>query len=150
MIRDHRKESRETREVTYTVYTELGIKCSLVYVTISAKKPDLFAQACILRKMKFKIIHKITHATKKEKMQVFIRPVLEEGRLKSIKTIYHIIHLLMESLKIFCSSNGMHVVCVCLQCGKRKRDRHHFLYQTPFISMFASDYSANTIPLLMY
>ena len=33
--------------------------------------------------------------------QVFIGPVLEEGRLKLIKTIYHLIRLLMESSKIF-------------------------------------------------
>jgi len=36
-------------------------------------------------------------------MQAFMGPVLEEGRLKWIKTIYHLIRLLMGSLKIFVS-----------------------------------------------
>ena len=31
--------------------------------------------------------------------QVFIMPLLREGRLKLIETIHHLIHLLMESLK---------------------------------------------------
>ena len=42
------------------------------------------------------------HATSKN-MQVVIGPVLEEGRLKLIKTIYHRIRLLMESSQIFVS-----------------------------------------------
>ena len=37
----------------------------------------------------------------KKTTQVFIGPVLEEGRLKSIKTIYHFIRLFMENVKIF-------------------------------------------------
>ena len=45
----------------------------------------------------FKIIHKMTYATRKN-MQIFIWPVLEEGRFKSIK-LYTI--LLMGSSKIF-------------------------------------------------
>ena len=40
------------------------------------------------------------HATRKN-MQVFIGPVLEEGRPKSIKIIHHLICLLMVSSKIF-------------------------------------------------
>ena len=40
---------------------------------------------------------------KQKTTQVFIRPVLKEGRLKSIKTIYHRIRLFMESSKIFVS-----------------------------------------------
>ena len=36
------------------------------------------------------------HATKK-KYASFYRASLKEGRPKSIKTIYHLIHLLMES-----------------------------------------------------
>ena len=50
------------------------------------------------------------HATKKI-MQVFIRPVLEEGRFKSIKTIYYLIRLFMESLKI-CFVSLDPTVCV--------------------------------------
>ena len=40
------------------------------------------------------------HVTRKI-MKVFMGPVLEEGRLKSIKTIYHLIRLVMVSSKIF-------------------------------------------------
>ena len=86
-------------------------------------------------------------------MQVFIGPVFKEGRLKSIKTIYHLIRLLMEGSKIlfyFCIFNGMRVTCICLRCSERKQDRHCFFYQTTFISMCASVYRANTIPWLMY
>ena len=35
--------------------------------------------------------------------QVFIGPLLKEGRLKLIKTIHHLIRLLMESSKSFAS-----------------------------------------------
>ena len=38
-------------------------------------------------------------------MQVFIGPLLEEGRLKSIIIMHYLIHLLMESLKLFYSPN---------------------------------------------
>ena len=41
----------------------------------------MFAQACISRKSKFKIIR---NATKKKYTIVFVGPVLKEGRLKSI------------------------------------------------------------------
>ena len=44
-------------------------------------------------------------------MQVFIGPVFEEGRLKLIKTIYHLIRLLMKSSKIFFFSVAS-MVCV--------------------------------------
>ena len=65
---------------------------------------------------------------------------------------YHLIHLIMESSKMFfrsCTSNGMREMCVCLQRGKCKQD-HHFFYQTAFIFICASDYRANTIPWLIY
>ena len=55
------------------------------------------------------------HATR----QVFIGPVLKEGRLKSIKTIYHLIRLLMESLKI-CLVSVPPMVCMS----------HAFVYDT--------------------
>ena len=45
-------------------------------------------------------------------MQVFIRPVLEEGRFKSIKTIHHPIRLLMGSLQLFCFISVAPMVCV--------------------------------------
>ena len=48
----------------------------------------------------------------KKTTQVFIRPVLEEGRLKSIKTIYYLIRLFMESLKIFVFVSLAPTVCV--------------------------------------
>ena len=47
-------------------------------------------------------------------MHVCIGPVLEEGRLKLIKTIYHLINLLMETLEIFCFISVMCVTCVSL------------------------------------
>ena len=55
-------------------------------------------------------------ATKKN-TQVFVGPVLEEGRLKSIKTIipsYFPGHGEFENL-CFCSPNGVCVTCICLQ-----------------------------------
>ena len=45
--------------------------------------------------------------------QVFIGPLLREGRLKSIKTIHHLIRMLMESLKIeLCFVSVAPTVCV--------------------------------------
>ena len=69
------------------------------HLSPSQQKTDLFAQACVLRKTKLKVTHKITHL-QKNNMQVFVGPLLEEGRPKPIKTIHHLIRLLMESSKI--------------------------------------------------
>ena len=68
------------------------------------------------------------HAQRKNK-QVFIGPLLGEGRLQSITTIHHLIYLFMKSSKIFvsfCSPNNECVTWACLQCGKRKQDLRHF------------------------
>ena len=65
-------------------------------------------------------------------MQVFIGPIIKEGRLKSIRTIHHLICLLMESSKFlfcFCSPNGMLVTCICLRCDKHKQD--HYSTKSP-------------------
>ena len=72
---------------------------SVINVTVSAKTRLVHTSMHIEN---LKIICKIMHATKKN-MQVLIGPVFEEGILKSIQTIYHLIRLLMENLKLFVS-----------------------------------------------
>ena len=69
---------------------------NLQYVTVSVKTRLICTSMSI---EKIEILHKITHATRKN-MHVFIEPVLKEGRFKSIK-LYTI--LLMGILKIFVS-----------------------------------------------
>ena len=49
---------------------------------------------------KIKIKNNLFHKLQRKNTQVFIRPLLREGRLKSIKTIHHLIHLFMGSSKI--------------------------------------------------
>ena len=78
----------------YRIYFENTVIAFVQYVTFSAKTRLVRTSVSIEKNLK--IICKITHDTRKN-MQVFIRPVLKEGRLKSIKTIYHLIRLLMES-----------------------------------------------------
>ena len=80
----------------FTKFSLLPNLIDIWYVIVPTKTLIL----CTLRKMNLITIRKITHVTKKN-MQVFIGPVLEEVRFKSMKTIYHFICLLMESLKIF-------------------------------------------------
>jgi len=86
----------------YTVvsYCMINTLCITILVASSAKKTDLFAQACILKKKwNLKILLKVMHATIKN--YIFIKSVLKETRLKLIKTMYYLIYLLMKSLKIF-------------------------------------------------
>ena len=45
-------------------------------------------------------------------MQVFIGPVLKEGRLKLFKTIYHLIRLFIDSSKNLCFASLAPTVCV--------------------------------------
>ena len=65
--------------------------------------------------------------------QVFIRPLLRGVRLKSTKTIHHLIHLFTESGRI-CFISIAQTVCVSralfLRCGKCKQDHYHPLSST--------------------
>ena len=66
-----------------------------------------------IEKIEIKIIRKLSMPQRKNK-QVFIEPVLEEGRLKLIKAMYHLICLLMGSSKsLFCSVAPV----VCMSCA---------------------------------
>ena len=88
---------------------------SSLYVTVSAKTQLVYTSMRI-EEMKFKRICK-------EKLHILLRKnhtclyqaILNEERLKSIKPIYHLIHLYSE---IFCSPSGMHIMCICLQCSR--------------------------------
>ena len=87
-------------------------------------------------------------------MQVLIEPLRGEAILKSIKLIYHLIRLLMDSSKksLFraCSPNGSHVTCVCSRCLRRKQNCHHFFVLNAFITGPSSYYRDNIVPQSMY
>ena len=105
-----------------------------------------------------KIIHVndiggITYATVQRNIQVLIELLLQEVSVKSITItpIYHLIHLFMESLKVFvlfCSPNCMHVTCIYLQCCTHRQDYHHLLNKTVFIRV--GTYVQVTTGLLLY
>ena len=73
--------------VIRTDFFFLNYKCS------SQQKTTLFAQAYILRTMKFKFIGEITHATGKYS-QGLLGLAISEGSFKSTKTIVYYIILL--------------------------------------------------------
>ena len=92
-------------------------------------KSELFAQACILRKQNFKIMH----ATKNiiiiqciDYVYSFLGHFSKEKDTNRLKIIYHLICLAHEELTnlsfiSICSPNGMHVTCICLRCGGHKQ-----------------------------
>ena len=51
-----------------------------------------------------------------------------------------------EEFENLCSPNAVHITRICLQCGKRKQDRHHFFNYAALIPACVSDYRVNTIP----
>ena len=79
-------------------------------MTVSAKT-QLVRTSMRIEKIEISLIRKLRMLQKKT-MKVFIGPVLKEGRLNSIKTIYHLIRLFMESLKLFCFVSLAPMVCV--------------------------------------
>ena len=72
--------------------------------------------------MKFNNFGKFMQAIQRKNVQVFIRPLLREGKLKLIKNLHHLICLLMESLKILCFRSVAPMVCMF----KNKQDHHFF------------------------
>ena len=84
------------------------------------------------------LFKKFVKLQKKFFTQVLIKPSLRKGSvlIKSIKPIYHLIHLLMGVQKFhFCSPNGLHVTCICLRYGRHEQNHHRFFNKTAFIRL---------------
>ena len=87
----------------FAKFSLLSDLIDIYYVTISAKTQIVRTSMYIEKNpQNLKFICEITHVTGKY-LQGLMGPAISTGSFKSAKIIYHLIHLVMKSSKIFVS-----------------------------------------------
>ena len=87
-------------------------------------------------KQNLKIICEITHATGKY-LQGLMGPAISKASFKLYTILLTWLWRVRKSLFRFHSLICEYVTCVCLQCGKHKQNRYHFLGKTATIDKCA-------------